>query len=222
MSAPAAGPSSPTDHWFPLAHRPLLALCLCFLTGIWLGSLWSIPFGIWLGLGAHELGGWLRGTAENLLEGRNLSRLWRGALVAVPTLALLTYLVAMQPRAVAQYTNIGSFRTEHKTIGLWMKDNIPRDSVVMSRFPAIAFYAEQRWEPAPNADYSQALDYARANDVQYWALDEEETRVLRPQFAFLLDASKIAPELQLVHTLESARGKLSVFRVLKAPAPLGE
>ena len=205
---------------------PVLAFLLFFIQDRYIAT--ALPtLVIWLGLGAHELGVWLRGTAEYLLEGRKLGRLWRGALVAIPTLALLTYLVAMQPRAVAQYTNIGSFRTEHKTIGLWMKDNIPRDSVVMSRFPAIAFYAEQRWEPTPNAEYSQALGYARANHVQYWALDEEETRDLRPQFAFLLDAllldaGKTPPELQLVHALDSARGKLSVFRVLKVPAPLGK
>ncbi|MBM3473557.1 MAG: DNA internalization-related competence protein ComEC/Rec2 [Armatimonadetes bacterium] len=65
MSAPAAGPSPPTDHWFPLVHRPLLALCLCFLVGIWLGSRWPIHFGVWLGLG---LAGAVAGAATRRLR----------------------------------------------------------------------------------------------------------------------------------------------------------
>ena len=191
---------------------PVLAFLLFFIQDRYIATILPTLV-IWLGLGTYELGVWLRGTAENLFAGRRLGPFWKGVLAAVPTCAVLLYLVAMQPRVLAQYTNIGSFRTEHKTIGLWMKDHIPADSVVMSRFPAIAFYAEERWEPTPNAEYSEALYYARANHVDYWVLDEEETRDLRPQFAFLLDADQIPSELQLVHTLESTRGKLLVFRL---------
>jgi hypothetical protein len=191
---------------------PVLAFLLFFIQDRYIAT--ALPtLVIWLGLGGHELGVWLVGTVENLLPQRSLRPIWRGALVGLPTLLLLLYLVAMQPRAIAQYTNIGSFRTEHKTVGLWMKDNVPPSAVVMSRFPAIAFYAERRWEPTPNAEYARLLTYARANAVDYFVLDEEETRDLRPQFAFLLDTGSVPPDLDLVYTLPSARGKLLVFAV---------
>jgi hypothetical protein len=168
---------------------------------------------IWLGFGAYELGVWLRETAQNLLAGRELGRLRRFVLATLPALALLLYFVWMQPRAVAQYTNVGSFRLEHKTVGLWLGENIAHDSVVMSRYPAIAFYADTRWEPTPNADWAQILAYARANDVNYFVLDEDETRSLRPQFAFLLNKRTIPPELELIHIDHSPRGDLLVFRL---------
>jgi len=168
---------------------------------------------IWLASGAYELGVWLRGTTANLLEGRELRRFWQSALLAIPVIALLLFFAVLQPRVIQQYTNIGSFRPEHKTIGLWLRDNISSDSVVMSRYPAIAFYADTRWEPTPNAEYGQVLDYARYNAVDYFVLDESETRDLRPQLAFLLAEGTVPPELELIHADYSAGGKLVVFRL---------
>jgi 4-amino-4-deoxy-L-arabinose transferase-like glycosyltransferase len=169
---------------------------------------------IWLGLGVYELGVWLKGTMENLLGDRllKLGNL-RKALLAIPTVALVLFFVVLQPRTIQQYTNIGSFRPEHKTVGLWLRDNAPRDSVVMSRYPAIAFYADTRWEPTPNAEYAQILDYARFNQVDYFVLDEGETHDLRPQLAFLLDEDTVPPEIELIHVDRSARGKLIVFEL---------
>jgi len=168
---------------------------------------------IWLGLGAYELGGWLKRTVENLLEGHTLGEFWRTTLSIIPTLILVLFFAFMQPRVVGVYTSTGSFRPEHKTVGLWLRDNIPPDSVVMSRYPAIAFYADARWEPTPNAEYAQVLTYARANRVQYFVLDELETRELRPQLAFLLDESAVPPDLELMYVHHSAKGKLVVFRL---------
>ncbi len=169
---------------------------------------------IWLGLGAYELGVWIRETAGNLLGDRlpKSGALWK-FLVAIPTVGLLLFFVLMQPRIIAKYTNIGSFRPAHKTIGLWLKDNIPPESVVMARYPAMAFYADAQWEPTPNAEYAQVLVYARAQGVDYFVLDEEETYDLRPQFAFLLNENMIPPDLDLVHIDHSARGKLAIFRL---------
>ncbi|MGB9879576.1 MAG: hypothetical protein ACPLRM_02320, partial [Anaerolineae bacterium] len=168
---------------------------------------------IWLGLGAYELGLWLSQTVANLLAGHALRRRWLTFLIAVPTIALLLFFILLQPRLIASYTTTGSFRPEHKTIGLWLREHIPPDSVVMSRYPAIAFYADARWEPTPNAEYKQVLAYARANQVDYFVLDELETRELRPQLAFLLNEYAIPAELELIHVDRSTSGKLVVFRV---------
>jgi 4-amino-4-deoxy-L-arabinose transferase-like glycosyltransferase len=169
---------------------------------------------IWLGLGAYELGVWLHGTAENLLTDRLAKSVrLRSALVAIPTIILVLFFAALQPRIIQLYTNIGSFRPEHKTIGLWLKDNMPAGSVVMSRYPAIAFYADAQWEPTPNAEYDQVRVYAQAQDIDYFVLDEAETVELRPQLAFLLDYSKLPADIDLVHVQESAGGRLAVFRL---------
>jgi len=191
---------------------PVMAFLPFFIQDRYIATL--LPtFVMWLGLGAYGLGGWLSGTVEDLLEGRDLPRFWHVVLVSVPTLLLVLFFVLMQPRVMEQYTNTASFRPGHKTIGLWLRDNIPHDSVVMCRYPAIAFYADTRWEPTPNAEYAQILTYARASGVHYFVLDEGEMRDLRPQLAFLLDESAVPRELELIHVHRSVRGKLIVFRL---------
>jgi len=120
-------------------------------------------------------------------------------------------LVLIQSRVAGVYTNTGSFRPEHKSVGMWLRDNIAPDSVVMSRYPAIAFYADSRWEPTPNADYARVVTYARASDVDYFVLDECETLDLRPQLAFLLDESAVVSDVELIYVHRSAKGKLMVF-----------
>ena len=166
---------------------------------------------IWLGFGTYELGVWLRGTVQNLLRGRPWGRAVRVALVSAPTLVLVVFLMLIQSRVIGVYTDTGSFRPEHKSVGIWLRENIASDSVVMSRYPAIAFYADARWEPTPNADYARVVTYARASDVDYFVLDEGETRDLRPQLAFLLDESAVVPDVELIHVDRSAKGKLMVF-----------
>lgn len=168
---------------------------------------------IWLALGAYELGLWLSQTVANLLAGHALRRRWLTVLIAVPTVVLLLFFALLLPRLVTYYTVTGSFRPEHKTVGLWLKGNIPQGSVVMSRYPAIAFYADAYWEPTPNAEYKQVLAYARANHVDYFVLDELETRELRPQLAFLLNEYAIPAELQLIYVDRSPGGKLVVFKL---------
>jgi len=178
---------------------------------------------IWLGLGTYELGVWLRDTVQNLLgsrespEGRQ--RQWLSVLTAIPAVVLVLSLALLQFRVIRQYTSTGSFRPEHKAVGLWLKDHIPPDAVIMSRYPAIAFYADSRWEPTPNATYAQVLRYAQANGVNYFVVDELEARDLRPQFLPLLRVDNPPAELELVHVAESSGGKLVVFRLR---SPVGE
>ncbi len=192
---------------------PVAVFLLFFVQDRYIATLLPILV-IWLGLGTYELGIWLRQTMDNLL-GDRLARLGRlrQSLVAIPTVLLILFLVLLQPRIIHQYTEIGSFRPEHKTVGLWLKDNIASDSVVMSRYPAIAFYADMQWEPTPNADYEQLLVYARAQGANYFVLDEYETRDLRPQLAYLLTGDQLPAELKLIHVDDSVRGKLAVFRL---------
>jgi 4-amino-4-deoxy-L-arabinose transferase-like glycosyltransferase len=189
---------------------PVLVFLLFFIQDRYIATLLPTLV-IWLGLGTYELGVWLCDTVANLLDHHKLRRIWRGTLTAFPALLLLLFFILLQPRVIAQYTSTGSFRTEHKTIGLWLKDNIPPDSVVMSRYPAIAFYADSRWEPTPNASVPQVLQYARANGVNYFVLDELEALELRPQFLPLVGGENLPAGLTLMHVDDSPRGKLVVL-----------
>jgi len=214
---------------------PVLAFLFFFIQDRYIATLLPTMV-VWLGMGTYELGVWLRDTAKNLLTnsteaagqspetaiatasgalGGTASRQnrWLGLLVAVPAVALVLFLALLQPRVITQYTSTGSFRPEHKAVGLWLRDQIPPDAVVMSRYPAIAFYAESRWEPTPNATWAEVLRYAQANNVDYFVVDELEAKELRPQFLPLINGSDLPAELELIHVDESSSAKLVVFRL---------
>jgi hypothetical protein len=198
---------------FVASLMPVAVFLLFFIQDRYIATLLPTVV-IWLGLGAYELGVWLQGTVGNLLADRPAESVrLRKCVVAIPALILVLFFMVLQPRIVRQYTNTGSFRPEHKTIGLWLKDNIPPGSVIMSRYPAIAFYADAQWEPTPNAEYEQIGVYAQAQGVDYFVLDEGETIELRPQLAFLLDQSELPVDLDLFHVHDSEGGTLAVFRL---------
>lgn len=191
---------------------PVLVFLLFFIQDRYIATLLPTLV-VWLGLGTYELGVWLKDTVANLLGPGVLGRVWRGVLLSIPTLVLVVFFAVLQPKVVRQYANTGSFRPEHKKVGLWLRDNTPSNAVVMSRYSAIAFYAERRWKPLPNATYAELMTYARANDVSYFVLDQLETRELRPQYAALLYGEVRPADLRLIHVDESPTGKLVVFQI---------
>jgi len=195
---------------------PVLVFVLFFIQDRYIATLLPALV-IWLALGAYELGQWGSETARNLLGATAAAvanRLQRVLKVA-PTVLLLVFMLALQPKVINLYANTGSFRPEHKTLGLWLHDNVAPGSVVMSRYPAIAFYADARWEPTANASLDELLTYARANHVDYFVIDELEARQLRPQFAPLLRGEGVPAELQLFHTAGGPRGQLVVFKLIE-------
>jgi glucan phosphoethanolaminetransferase (alkaline phosphatase superfamily) len=195
---------------------PVLVFVLFFIQDRYIATLLPTLV-IWMALGAYELGQWVRETAQNLLGNATsgFASKTRALLTAAPTILLLVFMLVLQPKVVNLYANTGSFRPEHKSLGLWLRDNIAPGSVVMSRYPAIAFYADTQWEPTANASLDELLTYARASKVDYFVVDELETRELRPQFAPLLRGEGVPEELQLFHTTSGPLGKLVVFKLNK-------
>jgi len=143
---------------------------------------------------------------------------WRRWGTWLPTLLIVAMLVVALPR-IMDNTARGSFRFAHKTVGLWMKDALSttRDTVIMARYPAIAFYADARWEPTPNATWPEVLRYARHVGADYFVLDSREVEKLRPQLAFLMDKTQVPPELELVHVDTSEGETLMVYRIKPNP-----
>lgn len=132
-------------------------------------------------------------------------------LVVLPFVAALVWFLVYTP-TVIRGTSLGSYRFGHKSVGLWLHERVPREAVVMSRYPAIAFYADTTWRPTPNASIQEMLEYARYKQVDYWVLDEGETARMRPQYRPLLDGSTLPAPLERIHVDRSDGQRLVVFR----------
>ena len=197
-----------------LTVLPLLGFVLFFIQERYIGA--ALPtLAIWLSAGLRHLGQWLAGTWVGLVYGDRrrvvaTSAVAR-ALTALPLVATLAWFLAYTP-AVIQGTSLGSYRLGHKTVGLWLHERVPREAVVMSRYPAVAFYADTTWRPTPNASIQEMLEYARYKQVDYWVLDEGETARMRPQYRRLLDESTLPAPLERMHVDGSDGQRLVVFR----------
>lgn len=199
-----------------LSLLPVMAFLLFFIQERYIAALLPTLI-LWLAAGLHDLGSWVGGTAQLLRTKAHRAR-WRLWGVWLPTLAIVALLLVALPR-IMDNTARGSFRFAHKTVGLWMDQAglTTPDTVVMARYPAIAFYADAWWEPTPNATWPEVLRYARHVGADYFVLDEREVETLRPQLAFLVEGTDIPPELELVHVDRSEGEALVVYRIKPAP-----
>jgi hypothetical protein len=70
-------------------------------------------------------------------------------------------------------THSRELRLIRKETGLWMRDHLPRNAKMMSRFPQEAFYAELPWVPIGVyvKSYGEILSVARSKEVRYLVLD---------------------------------------------------
>lgn len=209
-----------------LTVLPLLGFALFFIQERYIGA--ALPtFAIWLALGLYRLGHWCANTWTNLAGGPaagpgaadskaaarpgEWGRVAR-ALAVLPLVAVLAWFVASEP-AEMRGTALGSFRPAHKTIGLWLHDRVGRDTVIMSRYPTIAFYADTVWRPTPNASIADTLEYARFKGVDYWVLDERETAKMRPQFQELLEAQELPAPLERIYAETMDGERMVVLRL---------
>jgi len=200
-----------------LSLLPVMAFLLFFIQERYIAALLPTLI-LWLAAGLGKLGEWVGGTVRGLLKTSEvsetsevLSRRWGTWL---PALAIIAFLLVAQPR-IMNNTAQGSFRFAHKTVGLWMKDVglTAQDTVIMARYPAVAFYADAKWEPTPNATWPEVLRYARHVGADYFVLDGREVEGLRPQLAFLVEGEDVPPELELVHVDTSEGGKMVVYQI---------
>lgn len=163
---------------------------------------------VWAASGLAALQEWLQETARALDIG---GRRTPAFLALLTTACFIAYLAATAP-TVERTAKTGSWRPEHRSIGLWLGENLPPGGIVMARYPAIAYYASARWIPTPNAPVADVLRYAQIKMATYWVIDERETVKLRPQFASLLEGSAGAP-LVLIHTDASTNERLVIYRL---------
>ena len=172
-----------------------------------------IPVMIWAGVGCVQLGDWLVTTWQTVWTrpvdgGKRLAQKLPAFLVAA---ALLWH----GPRLwqVMQITN--SFQPGHLgAASLLPTYGATAETVVMSRYPAIAFHAGTRWAPMPAADWPAIVAYRQQHSFDFLVIDEWAVR-LRPQLRDLLEPSQAPPELQHLATLDAHAGNVLIYGVVQ-------
>jgi len=190
------------------ALLPPLTFLLFFIFTRYLSPL-LFPMLLWTGLGLERLCDWLEGTLLRALPRLNLG--WRKFARSLPVLAVALILLFIHSQVSASVTATQAVRPEHRTAGEWLATHAPADAIVMSRYPAIAFYADRHWLPSPHSDYEAALRYAAANHASYWVVDGNEASI-RPQLAFLARGNP-PPELELVYSVPTSGKPVYVYRI---------
>ena len=87
------------------------------------------------------------------------------------------------------------------------------ETVIMSRFPAIAFHAGARWTATPAATWAEVEAYARRKGARYLAFDGWEAE-LRPQLSFLLDPSQAPAALRYLSTIDAGHEPVVLYEFL--------
>ncbi len=200
---------------------PVLSFILFFIQARYIVAFIPVMI-LWTARGLLEFSDWLTGTvaavrnpASSAAEGvrpqsTSVSEFWRAAFRIIPIILVMAALLAMHPTVVRQVTDVGSVRPEHRSVGEYLAGIVSRDAVVMSRYPAIAFHADARWVPTPNATWPEIVNYARHKGVKYFVIDERELRY-RPQFKDLVNGGAVPPQLKLIHVDETGRERLVVY-----------
>ena len=187
---------------------PLLLYPLSHIEPRYLISVLPIAI-IWSANGINELQNWLdQNTADLKLDWLKQRLIFKNLVFVIVLLSIIP-MIALIP-----FHNYSDQPTEHKEAGLWLKENVPQNPVIMAKRPYIAFYAEGTYIPLPYANYTAMIRYAKLHDVTYIVMDEKETAKVRPQFAFLLDETK-APEddLKLVYKDSNSHNRILIYEL---------
>lgn len=154
-------------------------------------------FLIWVASGVVILAEWLHKALESI-DFRKLNILKSEVLI----LSIFVVLVISLwfPKAVTLANSPGAY--EYKRVGLSLRDQLPPNSLLMSRLPQIPFYAGSKWLRTPYADFPELIKYVKHKRVDYLVIDERTIVPWRPQLVFLLDKSKIPPALELFYADE--------------------
>jgi 4-amino-4-deoxy-L-arabinose transferase-like glycosyltransferase len=189
-----------------LTWVPVLSFLLFFIQARYLVAAMPVAI-LWVARGALKLGDWLVGTATELRTPpaasgterplRYLGSRGRATLEWLPVVLAGFLLLGAQDRVRQEVNSVGSVSPTHRVVGEMLADQTPADAVVMCRYPAIAFHADRRWTPTPNASWDQVLNYARHKGVDYFVIDQRELRY-RPQFQPLVSGEDVPPQLELL------------------------
>lgn len=143
---------------------------------------------LWVSNGIEGIGEWFnqKFTLKNWL---------------VSFLSLLIILASFCPRLLGPFFQEDLFEEyaiELKETGLWIRENLDKDSLISSRCPEVSYYANKNFVLLPNVQYSDLLKYAKFNKIDYLVLDKRWTSRLYPELSFLIDERNVPDELELI------------------------
>ena len=108
------------------------------------------------------------------------------------------------------------YPNEHRIMGHWVRDNLPKDSVIMATSPHVSFYSGTRLFITPWATIPEILRYGRYHRVGYLIVDEAFTPEMRPLIAELLHEDGSPEGLKLIHKIVGANGrKVLAYQLVK-------
>jgi 4-amino-4-deoxy-L-arabinose transferase-like glycosyltransferase len=166
--------------------------------------------------GIVEFHEWSLSVFQKIVRGKKY-KLYR-ALIST----LILSIIAIGTAAEAGYylVNLEKGRkgydpVEHKELGLWIRDNLGPDVMIMSTSPHIAFYAECKHATLPWGELPEVLKYAHKKGVEYLAVGERYVPSQRPLVAFLLDEKKAPGQLKLIYKLTGMnRKKILLYKLI--------
>ena len=162
---------------------------------------------IWLAKGVIELQDWLLNT----LRGLELPRAAHLAQLSVMKHAALG-LVILTMLPMTFFPIFSSVvPIERKQVGLWMRDNLPPNPVIMTYRSQYVLYAEGVHVGVPKGDLSGILEHAREQGVDYFVVDERTTKDERPDLRFLLDEENAPEELELIYKHDVPGSRVLVY-----------
>jgi hypothetical protein len=100
-------------------------------------------------------------------------------------------------------------RLIQKEAGLWIKENLPGGTKIMSRLPQEAFYGETEWAGIPEKNYEEVLNTARSMGVQYLVIDENIEELSTGFWEKIKDK-----DLVLLKELTEGSRKIAIFKVI--------
>ncbi len=179
-----------------------------------------LPALVWIGEGISWLGEWLVASWALLRTGEQGTRPGKVSAQApasllgraLPALLLTAALLWQTPRVWEMMHWTRSFQPGHLAVAAELRAlGASADTVVMSRYPAIAFHAGTRWAATPAASWPEVEAYARRHDARYLVVDAWET-TLRPQLSMLLDPAQAPSTLEYVGTIDRGAGPVVLYR----------
>ena len=97
---------------------------------------------------------------------------------------------------------------EHKLMGQWIKENIPKeDRRLLTRKPMVALYSDGRAIGMTRGNLEDFRTWVHKQDARFLCLDDRSTTPVYPSLAPLIDENFMAPDwLKFRHRVETSDG----------------
>lgn len=101
-----------------------------------------------------------------------------------------------------------------KDTGTWIKNNTNKDSVIMTRWSVIVFYAEREYVYIADGDVPSLIKYAKRKNVNYLIIDSASVPRRRPGLVALLNPYASHFGLKAVYAQKKYGTKIIIYKVL--------